>query len=139
MSKTRLLIFGALVGVLAFTLGIGVAHSQQKPPLGTFQKDLAVAAKVGEEDTVQLLNALGPAVARQLAAGRQVVLPGLGTFRVVQLGETRNLDAQGRVVVQPATNVVEFLPEAGLNQAANAPGAVPAVVVPAFQYNILPG
>ena len=139
MSKIRMVIIGGIAVSLAFALGVGVARSQQRPPLGLLQKDLAAAARVGEEETVQLLNALGPAVTRQLAAGRQVSLPGLGTFRVVRLGETRNLDVEGKVITQPATNVVEFLPDAGMNQVANAPGAVPATVVPAFQYNPLPG
>ena len=45
----------------------------------------------------------------------------------------------GKVVVEPAVNVVEFLPDAGTTQAANASGAVPATEVPAFQYIPLPG
>jgi nucleoid DNA-binding protein len=137
MSKTRLLLFGAVFGFLAF--GLGVAHSQPRLLLEPLPKDLAVATKVNEKDTVRLLDALGPAVARQLAAGRQVSLPGLGTFRVVRLGEARNLDADGRVITQPATNIVEFVPEGNLTEAANSADAVPAVIVPAFQYNILPG
>src|SRR5690242_5610208 len=104
MSKSRMVIFGGVAVSLAFVLGIGVARSQQRLPLGPLQKDLALGAKVGEEEAVRLLNAMGPAVTRQLAAGRQVSLPGLGTFRVVRLGETRNLDAEGKVIDQPATN-----------------------------------
>src|SRR5207248_9770917 len=84
----------------------------------------------------KLLAALGPALSAQLAAGRQVQLPGLGTFRVVRIQESRNLQ-DGRPVVVPATNIVEFVPDATLTQAANARGAVPAAEVPPFPFNPL--
>ncbi len=134
MRKTHWLALAALVGTLAAT-----AHSQLPAPgPGPLPKEVARAAKVEEEDTVKVLTALGPAVTRQLAAGRQVSIVGLGTFRVVRIAATRNLE-DGRVVVQPARNTIEFIPDGAVEQAANAPGAVPVVEVPAFQYVPLPG
>jgi nucleoid DNA-binding protein len=137
MRKTRTIVTFALIAGLAFTLGH--AHSQPLGRgLGTLDRELAAAAKLKEEDVNTVLLNLGPAIAEQIANGRQVAVPGLGTFRVVQLEEQKNLD-EGRVVTEPAVNVIEFLPDASLTQASNAPGAVPAAVVPAFKYTPLPG
>jgi nucleoid DNA-binding protein len=137
MRKNLAIALAAFLGGSIFSLG--VVRSQPLPRvITTFEKALAEGSKLKEEEVSALLNVLGPAVAEQIAAGRQVSLPGLGTFRVVRLEEQRNLE-EGRVVTQPATNVIEFLPDAGITQAANAPGAVPALEVPAFKYIPFPG
>ncbi len=140
MRKTHWFALAALVGTIALALGLtGTAHSQlPTAPLGPLNKEVARVTKIEEVDVTKVLDALGPAITRQLAAGRQVKVAGLGSFRVVRLSQTRNLE-DGRVVVQPARNIVEFLPDAVVEQAANAPGAVPVVDVPAFQYVPLPG
>jgi nucleoid DNA-binding protein len=134
MRKTHWLSLAALIGVLAAT-----AYSQlpaRTPP--PFQKELAAISRIEEADSNKVLEALGPTITRQIAAGREVRIPGLGLFRVVRLAETKNLE-DGRVVNQLARNIVEFLPDPIVDQAANAPGAIPAVEVPAFQYLVLPG
>jgi nucleoid DNA-binding protein len=135
MRKTHWLALAALIGTLAAT-----AYSQLPAPLppGSLPADVAKATKVNDENVRKVFDALGPTITRQLAAGRQVDVPGLGRFRVVRLSATRNLE-DGKVVNQPARNVVEFLADPVVEQAANAPGAVPALTVPAFQYVPLPG
>ena len=75
----------------------------------------------------------------QLAKGNTVNLPGLGTMRVVRVAEHKDMKAgTGRVLRVPAKNVVEFLSNEGLGEAANSPTAVPAETVPAFERNTLP-
>jgi nucleoid DNA-binding protein len=141
MRKTSWLALVGIIGTIGIGLGLtGTARSQlpAAPGPDTFPKELAKATKFEDETVDALLKALGPAVRQQIVAGRQVSVTGLGTFRVVRLSESRNLE-DGRVVVQPARNVIEFLPDAAIEQAANAPGTVPVVEVPAFQYNTLPG
>jgi nucleoid DNA-binding protein len=90
------------------------------------------------DDVDDVLKLLGPAISAKLARGERVEIPGLGTFRVVRVGEHRDM-IDGRPGVVPAHNYVEFLPVQDIVNAANAPGAVPAETVPAFQYNVLPG
>lgn len=136
MRKNCIIAFVAFLAGTVCTLGI--ARSQPTPrELGTFEKTLAEASKLREDQVVALLNVLGPVISDQISSGKQVTIPGLGTYRVVQLEEQKNL-VEGRVVTQPSTNVIEFLPEAGITRAANAQGAIPAVVIPAFQYSLLP-
>src|SRR5215470_263410 len=138
MRKQHWLALAGVLGALAVGLIVTApAHSQLPRQAGSLSSELATATQLAERDVAKLLTALGPALTQQLAAGRQVQLPGLGTFRVVRLGESKNL-VDGRPVTQPARNIVEFLPDAALNQAAAAPGAVPAAEVPPFQYVPLP-
>ena len=82
----------ALAGAMVLTLSwTGPARSQRVIVLDPLPRDLAKQAEVGEADVAKVLTALGPAVARQLAAGREVAVPGLGTFRVVRIPENKDL------------------------------------------------
>ncbi len=133
---------GAL-GVLLATFGlvlcwVAPARSQRPPFVDTLSKELARATDVDEEDVDKVLAALGPALAQQIAAGREVNLRGLGTFRVVRIPENKDL-FDGRPATIPARNYVEFLPDASIVQASNSPDARPAVTVPPFQYIPFPG
>ncbi|HZT79564.1 MAG TPA: HU family DNA-binding protein [Gemmataceae bacterium] len=131
-----------LVGTMGLMLGLaGPAQSQRPQPRreeGLPQR-LARDARLTEEQANRFLNALGPAVKADLAAGRTVSIPGLGTFRVVRIEAHRDMAAGGRPVVIPATNTVEFLASSELAGAANSPSAVPAESVPPFQFIPLPG
>jgi nucleoid DNA-binding protein len=104
----------------------------------TLKGQIAAASKLKEEDVEKVLAALGPAVADQLAKGRQVELPGLGTVRVVRVPEHRDL-VGGRPATVAGVNTVEFIAGGRLAAAANSPGAQPAEVVPPFEYVPLPG
>jgi nucleoid DNA-binding protein len=103
------------------------------------EKTVARAAREKEETVKAVLRALGPAVRGKLTAGQQVELPGVGVFRIARVAEHRDLGPGGRPVVIPAANYVEFVPAGDLQAAASAPGAVPAKVVPAFEYIPRPG
>lgn len=129
---------GRLTAILALlALGLSPAHSQAPTALGTLPQELARKTKLSEEDVTGLLNALGPAVREQLAAGREVTLPGLGVLRVVRIGAYRDL-VNGRPIDIPPRNIVEFIPDAEAQRSANAPNARPAQTVEPFQYNPLP-
>lgn len=103
----------------------------------TLKGQIAAESKLPEESVDKVLNSLGPAVAAQLAKGRQVELPGLGTFRVVRVPEHRDL-IDGRPATVAAVNTVEFVASGRLAASANSAGAQPAEVVPPFEYNPLP-
>lgn len=133
-----LLVAGLGIGFFASNRARSDVFAPPPPPLGPFEIEIAKTTKVAQEDVDKVLTEFGAQLSRQLAAGREIELPGCGSFRVARLPESRNLE-DGRPVIQPATNVVVFLPDESLTQAANAPGAVPATVVPAFQYVPLPG
>jgi nucleoid DNA-binding protein len=112
------------------------AKEKEKP--ATLKERIATETKLAEADVAKMLDALGPAVRDQLARGERVELPGLGVLRVVHVPQHRDLIG-GRPALVAGNNYVDFLPDAGLVQAANAPGAVPQATVPPFQYNPLPG
>ena len=103
----------------------------------TLKGQIAAATKVEESDVDLVLKQLGPAISERLARGEKVELPGLGLFRVIRVPEHKDL-VDGRPTTIAASNYVEFLPVSELIRAANAPGAVPAEVVPPFHYNQLP-
>jgi nucleoid DNA-binding protein len=131
----------ALAGVLGTAaLALLVAPARSAKPAGeeTFNQRLAKAAKLSEEDAAKFYQALGTVIREDLAHGKQVSVPGVGTFRVVRIEEHRDLRG-GRPVVIPATNTVEFQSEGKLLDSANAPGAQPAESVPPFQYVPVPG
>jgi nucleoid DNA-binding protein len=130
---------GGLLGAAALLAGLTVPARSEKPPAEeTLSQRLAKAAKMSAEDANRFYQALGPVIRDELAHGRQVTVPGLGTFRVVRVEEHRDLRG-GRPVVVPAVNTVEFVSEGTLLDAANAAGAQPAESVPPFQYVPLPG
>jgi len=139
MRKPHWLALGALV--VALGLSFAVTSSAQPPrPAERLPLTAAVAkkSKLPEDDVKAMLEALGPIVREKLANGETVELPGLGTIRVVRVPEHKDL-VQGRPATISAVNNVEFVPVPEVVQAANAPGAVPAVTVPAFEYDPLPG
>ena len=130
---------GARSGLLALlALAVAVAASAQPPPGAkkgpTVKERIATGSKQRAEVVEALLKALGPAVRDHLGSGQSVAVPGLGIFNVVRVAEHRNL-VEGRVVVVPAANYVEFVPDAGLEAVANSPGAQPVRTVPGFEYN----
>lgn len=132
---------GMLLASLLLTAWLtGQVHSQnRKVPIEELPlpKQVAHEVEVEEEVAKKFLDALGPILQRQLAAGKQVTLPGLGAFRVVRIPPHRDL-VGGRPVVIPGRNYVEFLPDANMVQSANDSRAKPAQVVQPFRYNPLP-
>lgn len=138
MRTTNVWALLALFGTLTLVLGLaGPALSQRPPAQKTLPERLVSATRLPRENVDKFLAALGPAITEHLRSGEQVQVPGLGTFRVVRVPEHRDL-VDGRPALIPASNSVEFLPAINLANAANASGAVPAVIVPPFQYNPLP-
>src|SRR5262249_58938319 len=60
----------ALAGAIVLTLSwTGPARSQRPVVLDPLPRDLAKQAEVNEADVAKVLSALGPAIARQIAAG----------------------------------------------------------------------
>lgn len=147
MRKGHWLALGSLLGAMALVLFIAApAQSQnkvEKPQDETLAQKVARGARLPEENVNRIMQALGPAVRAELAAGKTVTLPGLGTFRVVQIPEHKNMTVGGRTggtpYITPSVNNVEFLPDGALSSAANSATARPAVVVPPFEYIPLPG
>lgn len=145
MRKGQWLALGALLGALIVVMALTPpVHSQRfvqrLPPEETLIQRLARRAQVSEEEATRLFNALGPAFREELARGRQVNVPGLGSFRVVRIPEHRDLvtGIYSQPVVVPAHNYVEFLASGEIVGAANSPNAQPADVVPPFRYDPLP-
>jgi nucleoid DNA-binding protein len=135
MQRRSLRILGCLVAGLL--LGSTIAA----PP--TPESRLPLAVRIARECNVQpdaaeaMLKSLGMEAARDLRAGETVTLPGLGTLRIVRIGEYKDLDSYGRPVTIAAHNTVEFIPEGGLTEQANKSDIKPAVTVPAFEFNPL--
>jgi nucleoid DNA-binding protein len=127
--------------MLALVLGVAadaqvITSPAPKPP-GEFKAELAKASKEKEATVDKVFKALGPALAAQLRAGRQVELPGIGTFRVVRVTAYRDM-VGGRPTTIPARNYVEFIPAGEVTTAANDPGAVPAKTVEGYEFRVLP-
>jgi nucleoid DNA-binding protein len=129
----------ALAAVFGALMPLAAPAQPQKPrPQETMGQRVARESKLTEEQVNRVLNALGPAMRDEIIKGRSVSLPGLGTFRVVRVGEHKDIEAgTGRPLRVPARNTVEFLASDGLGDAANGPAVVPAETVPGFQYNPL--
>jgi nucleoid DNA-binding protein len=131
-----------VLAVLGLTLVLAGPAQSQRPPrppwpsaqAGTLPERVAASSGVNVKDVEKVLRALGPEAAAALAQGQILELPGFGKLRVVRVPDHRDLDG-GRAVMVPGSNNVEFLPAGEVVAAANAPGAVPAVTVPPFQYN----
>jgi nucleoid DNA-binding protein len=128
-------LLAALVLIAGAAAPAQTGSGKKKKPQ-TLQSRIAKATKLKEKNVAKMLRALGPAITAQLQAGKSVDLAGVGTFRVVQVAEHRNL-VNGRVVRVPAANYIEFVPSGTLNGAAAATPA-PARTVPAFEYNPRP-
>jgi nucleoid DNA-binding protein len=129
---------GFLLAAAGLVLGLTASAQTQRPREETLTQRLARGAKLSEESADRLFKALGPVIREDLRKGKEVNIPGLGTFRVVRVAEHKDL-RDGRPVVVPATNVVEFVGDEAIDVAANSEGAKPAETVPAFQYLVLPG
>ena len=139
MRKPHWLALGALVVALGLSFTVtSLAQPPRPPERLPLTAAVAKKRKLPEDDVKAMLEALGPIVREKLANGETVELPGLGTIRVVRVPEHKDL-VQGRPATISAVNNVEFVPVPEVVQAANAPGAVPAVTVPAFEYDPLPG
>ena len=138
MRTRQIVTLGALLGACGLALILSAPAQTQRPKGETLALRIAQSAKLTEENTDRFLKALGPAVRDELKQGREVSLPGLGTFRVVQIQEHRDLRG-GDPVIIPATNTVEFVPEGTLVEASNSENAQPAETVPAFRYIPVPG
>ena len=129
---------GALAATLAAVFCVAApAQAPQQPRKVSLRQMVSAKSRIPEPDVVKVLEALGPAIRQKLSDGEVIELPGLGTFRVVRIPEHKDL-IQGRPGMIAATNNVEFLPVEEIVQASNSPNAVPAVTVPAFQFNPLP-
>ncbi|MFL5241845.1 MAG: HU family DNA-binding protein [Gemmataceae bacterium] len=128
-------LFGILVLVAGWTSPV---QSQKLAADLTLSQRVAKASKVSEEDVNKVLRAIGPALLEDIRRGKTVDIPGFGSFRVVRVGGHRDM-VEGLPIKVPARNTVEFLPSAGLSDAANAAGTDPAVTVPPFEYIVLPG
>jgi nucleoid DNA-binding protein len=138
MRRRLFLVSGAVLGASLLLLGPDVPAQSQRAVEETLNQRIARTSKLPEENVERLFKALGPAIREELKRGKEVSLPGLGTFRVVRIAEHRDL-RDGRPVVIPATNTVEFLPEGTLDVAANSETAKPAETVPSFRYIVVPG
>ena len=138
MRQRQNLVLSVLVGTLGvvFVLSAPAQTTRARKDM-TIPERIADATRLSEQDVNKFLNAIGPAIREDLRQGKEVSLPGLGTFRVVRIAEHKDL-VNGRPAVIPATNTVEFIPEGTLTDAANTEGARPADTVPAFRYIPLP-
>src|SRR5438045_823177 len=137
MKWNRWLAGGVATLAVGLTLGfVSEARSQRAVvvPIAPLKAQLAKASQLAEDDVDKMLTRLGPVIAAKLARGETVDIAGLGTWRVVRVPEHKDM-INGRPGTIPARNYVEFLPVGEVAAAANAVGAVPAEVVPPFEYN----
>jgi nucleoid DNA-binding protein len=139
MRKTQGMALIALFAVLGSSLVLASQALSQKPgdKPQTVKDRIVKETKLESADVQKMLNALGPAIREQIRTGAQVEIPGLGTFRIVNIPEHRDLVA-GRPATVAGSNTVEFLPIGELVRAANSAGAVPAETVPPFSYIVNP-
>ena len=147
MRKRQGLILAGILGAACLTIGPAmpaeptvktVPTPKERQIETTLTGRVARSSRVSEEDVKKVLDAIGPIMRDELSRGQSVTIQGLGTFRIVSLPEYRDL-RDGKPVTSPARNTVEFLPSEGTLNAANSENVTPAVVVPAFEYNALPG
>src|SRR5581483_8888953 len=102
MRIRQQLALGVLLGMIAGALGFAsLAYSQtpvqidSQPPGPSAQREeslpqhLARNAKLSEVQANRFLQALGPTIREELSKGKEVVIPGLGTFRIVRVAEHR--------------------------------------------------
>lgn len=126
-----------LIGTLALTANAQVINQKDKvaPDLKT---GIATRTKFKTATVEKMLEQMGPAIKEQLRAGRVVAIDGVGTFQVVRIQAYKDINRNGEPVLVPARNYVEFLPDDGLNEAANAEGAVPARTVEGYKFVVNP-
>jgi nucleoid DNA-binding protein len=134
----RKALFGlaALIGLLTVTANAQITQKPAKvaPDL---KAGIARETKFKEATVDKMLKAMAPAIKEQLRAGRVVTIDGVGTFQVVRI-EAYNDLIEGRPQTVPARNYIEFVPDNGLNEAANADGAVPARTVKGYKFQVDP-
>ena len=123
-----------LTVLLLCTLAFAQARRQADE---TLAQQLARTTKLTDEVVDRLLRELGPAMRDQLANGKEVALTGLGKFRVMRIEAHKDL-REGRPVVVPARNIVEFVADGAIETAVNAETAKPSGTVPEFKYTPLP-
>jgi nucleoid DNA-binding protein len=129
-----------IAGIAAYVLTRPVTAQQPRPiPKNeTFVQRVARYSDIKDREAERCIQMIGKALMEDLRRGRTEAIPGLGSFRIVRVGESKDL-VNGRPATIPAYNVVEFSPEEGVADAANGESVDAAVFVPAFHYNILPG
>jgi nucleoid DNA-binding protein len=127
----------ALVGVLTLTAEAQV-YTNQKKAAPDFKAGLVRETKLKEATVEKVLKAMAPAMKEQLRAGRTISIEGVGTFQVVRIDSYKDINRNGEPITIPARNYVEFVPADGLDEAANAEGAVPARTVKGYKFEVLP-
>src|SRR5947209_1773349 len=104
MRKTHWLALASLIGAVGLILSLNTpAHSQPLPRRLSLEERISARTRVPVADVVRVLNAYGPELAADLAAGLSEQRPGLGQFRVVRIPENKDL-VGGRPTTVPATN-----------------------------------
>lgn len=129
------------IGLLAGTLAAQPAQPPKPAPptaKDSLAEGIARTTKLKEDDVQKVLDALGPAVLAKIASGEDVTFPGMGTIRIVRIPEHKDMNKEGRPIVVPAVNTVEFLPTTEIKDAANAKGVAPAETVPKQEFNVFP-
>jgi nucleoid DNA-binding protein len=141
MLRNRYLPIVLLAGIATYAV-LSKAEAQTRtkviPKNETFAQRVARYAEIKDKDAEQCIQVIGKALLEDLKQGKTDAIPGLGSFRIVRVGESKDL-VNGRPVTVPAYNVVEFSPDDGVSDAANGANVEAARFVPAFKYNILPG
>jgi nucleoid DNA-binding protein len=137
--RNKWLLAGGVVATLAI-LGLGFAGGvvySQRQEIAALEQQVARRAGVAEATVIRVLKAFGPVAVGELKKGNELTLGGLGVLRVVRVAEHRDL-RNGRPVVIPAVNYVEFVPTADLASEANDAAVRPNETVPEFKYTPLP-
>lgn len=135
---------GLMLAVEAQTVIVGGAKGKKAAPAGAkgpavdLKAGLVAQSKLDEKTIEKVLKALGPAVSEQLRAGRQIELPGVGTLQVVRVTEYKDIDANGRPIIMPAKNYIEYVPTTKMNDDANSAGAKPARTVEGYDFRVNP-
>ncbi|CAN5115203.1 hypothetical protein BH10PLA2_BH10PLA2_29980 [soil metagenome] len=140
MLNRRYLPLLVIAGMSVYVILQPVSAQQVKPiPKNeTFVQRVARYSDVKEKDAERCIQNLGKALMEDLRQGKTDAIPGLGSFRIVRVAESKDL-VNGRPATIPAYNVVEFSPEEGVAETANGESIEAARTVPAFQYILLPG
>ena len=133
----RKLLLAALIAAVTLTADAQSVNKKEKvaPDL---KAGLVRETNLKEATVEKVLKAMAPAMKEQLRAGRTVTIDGVGTFQVVRIGAYQDINRNGEPINIPARNYVEFVPAAGLDDAANADGAVPVRTVRGYKFEVNP-
>lgn len=97
---------------------------QQKITFSEACRLIADRTGLARRDVDAFLRALFSAIADSLAAGEQVRLKGIGSFKVQRMGERKSVDVNnGKVITLPAHTKLVFVPAKELAAAVNEPFA----------------